>query len=150
MAIEQDLYGTSYQVPQNKEKKWGSVVTAILLKMMQTLDSMSFLVGTSAFLVMPSISQALAAGATLSQSSCRHRISGSGGAVTLSAVTAIADGVADGILLQLCGTNDTNTVTVLDGANTRLNGNWTGGLGDTILLEWDAADSNWWEVLRNN
>lgn len=50
------------------------------------------------------------------------RLSGGGSPRTSSAVTAIADGT-EGQVLILEGTDDTNTVTILDGANVNLVGN---------------------------
>lgn len=84
------------------------------------------------------------------------RISGSGGAVTVSATPSIAVG-ADGQILILQGDDDTNTVTLNDEATTpgsklQLNAgsNCTLGKGDILMLTYDAGDAYWYEICRSN
>jgi len=69
-------------------------------------------------------------------------------AVTSTAVTAIHDGDFDGQLLFLIGTDDTNTITILDGANTALAGDVTLGENDTITLIF--ITDTWVELSRSN
>lgn len=90
----------------------------------------------------------LPAAGTLNPTAAEHRVQGTPGAVTLSAVTAIGDGQEDGERLSLKGTSNTNTVTILDGANTKLNGAMILGQYDYLELEWDGSD--WNEVARSN
>lgn len=80
------------------------------------------------------------------------RVAGSGGAVTLDTEPAIADGTYDGQMLTIQGCHDTNTVTIADACNTALTGgaSFTLGLGDIIVLQWDAGQSIWWEHYRSN
>lgn len=68
--------------------------------------------------------------------------------ITLNTTTAIDDGEENGQLLTLTGTSDTNTITIQDGANTRLNGDVILGNGETITLKWDAT-RKWVEVNRS-
>jgi hypothetical protein len=89
----------------------------------------------------------LAASATLTAIRNWHRVSGNGGAVTLGN-PAIADGQANGQILLLTGTHASNTVTLLDANNVRLNGNITLGLYDALFLIWDDTVGDWIEVAR--
>ena len=90
----------------------------------------------------------IAAGASLTPATGFVRISGSGGPVTLSAITAIATGSGTGLMLVLEGTSDVNTVTVPDNANTRLAAARTLGLNDTLTLIWNGTD--WVEISFSN
>jgi len=145
--IPTTLFGVTYQLPENKEKRWGSTVRSFLIALATALNSMATSVGIP---VLTSATTALAAGTTLTRTAARHRVSGSGGAVTLSVVTAIAAGTTQGEMLRLMGTSDTNTVTILDAAGTRLNGAWIGGLGDWLSLTWDSTLALWVEEGRNS
>jgi len=62
-------------------------------------------------------------------------------AITLDATKAISDGKAQGDLLILEGTSDTNTITILNGANVKL-GSIKRVLGkeDTLTLIWNGND----------
>ncbi len=61
---------------------------------------------------------------------------------TLNTSTAIANGPALGAILIIQGSSDVGTVTVPDGANTRLGSNLDRvlGSGDTLILIWDGID----------
>jgi hypothetical protein len=85
-------------------------------------------------------SMIVAAGNTVTPTSSFIRLNAYA-AVTLNASTAIADGSNTGCVLILEGTNDTNSVTVPDNANTRLSANRTLGANDTLMLIWDG--DNW-------
>jgi len=62
-------------------------------------------------------------------------------AITLDATKAISDGKAQGDILILEGTSDTNTITILNGANVKL-GSIKRVLGkeDTLTLIWNGDD----------
>lgn len=62
-------------------------------------------------------------------------------AITLDATKAISDGKAQGDLLILEGTSDTNTITILNGANVKLGSiNRVLGKEDTLTLIWNGND----------
>lgn len=69
-------------------------------------------------------------------------------AVTLGSTTSITDGYFPGQLLIIEGTSDTNTVTINDNTNTKMAGNITLGLNDTISFIWNGSD--WVETSRVN
>lgn len=73
-------------------------------------------------------------------------ISGSGGAVTVSANPQIAVGSVVGQELKLISRSATNTVTLSDATGLSLNGPWTGALDGSLSLVWDGT--NWLEVAR--
>lgn len=96
--------------------------------------------------------QSLLAATAISPNATKVRVVGNGGAVTLTATPTITNPAADGQLLIIQGTDNTNTVTLQDegglagttlelGAATRAL-----GLGDTIGLLWDAATAKWYEL----
>ena len=112
-------------------------------------------VGTTAKFVLgtPSVST-VTAGATLSSSASSIRVAGSGGAVTLSATTAISAGSEDGQILMLVGTDDTNTVTVPNTGNMYIPSSVTLGRGDTLVLVWynsaTSFNAGWRFVAQSN
>lgn len=73
-------------------------------------------------------------------------ITGSGGAVTVTASPQIAAGTTVGQTLRLVSESATNTVKLQDGTGLSLNGAWVGGLNSVISLLWDG--SVWVEVSR--
>jgi hypothetical protein len=78
-------------------------------------------------------------------------IVGEGGAIAITATPNITPGSADGDLLFIRGTDDTNTVQVFDhgtlaGSGLCLGGNYTLGLGDCLTLHWDNTQKYWVEV----
>jgi len=80
-------------------------------------------------------------------------VAGSPGAVTVTATPSVSAGSADGQLLRIVGTNNTNTVTLQDQANLAssglsLNGNWVGAKDSVLNLHWDATQSLWVEDAR--
>jgi len=87
---------------------------------------------------------AVTAGGTLTPTSSMMRLTATS-PVTLDTTTAIADGL-DGDLLILMGTDDTNTVTINNGANTDLAANRTLALRQTLTLVFDATSGVWVEV----
>lgn len=149
--VDNALYGETRAMPLDDERGWGAQVRGVLIDSMDGLDSISRLQDSGvAFLKLESTDSTLAASATLTPTHPIHRVAGSGGAVTLSATTAIADGTIADQVLVLQGTSDTNTVTVPDGANTALNGLAILSDGTSLLLIWDATNSKWRELSRNN
>lgn len=84
------------------------------------------------------------------------RVSGSGGAVTITATPNIADG-SDGQIVVIQGDDDTNTVTLQDESNLANSGlalsggvDFTLGKGDTIQLTYDTGDDKWYEISRSD
>lgn len=154
MPVDHDLYGETRPVPLTDERGWGDTVTGILGDGIDGLDSTTFLQTSGVAVLKPESNVAtpnsLAAGATLTVTHPAHYVVGSGGAVTLSAVTAIADGAVADQELEIFGTDDTNTVEIPTGANTLLNGPVTLRSMDCIRLKWNATGSVWREVSRSN
>ena len=150
MALSRSLFGTARTFPQTPEVDWGAQMTAWVDDVNYAIDSLMMLVGTQGVLALTPKTEALAAGATLSPANPWHRVSGSGGAVTLDGTTAISDGAKDGQLIIVMGTDNTNTVTIPDGANTELAGPVTLAAGESIGLIWDATTSAWTETRRSH
>lgn len=83
-------------------------------------------------------------------------IVGSGGAVTVTATPSIAD-MANGEIITLVGTSDTNTVTWQDESALASSGlqlaggvSFTMGLYDTLTLVYTSASDKWSEIGRAN
>lgn len=151
MSVSKTLFGTTYSVPESREKKWGPAATAILSNLIDGLDGVATLVGGVPFLVLPSSTSSLSDDGTLTPSTPWHRISGATGPVTLNSITAIGDGSTDGQLLVLTCTSATNTVVVPDGANTILNGEAYLGLHQALVLIWSSATGgDWIELFRSH
>ena len=150
MSLSQDLFGTTRTIPQSTEVSWGAQVTAQLSDLIYAADTLMMLVGTQGVLALKPATVTPAASGTLTPSSPWLRVSGSGGAVTLDATTAISDGSKDGQILLITGLSNTNTVTIPDAANTELNGLAILALGESIRLVWDSARSLWVELTRSN
>ena len=95
------------------------------------------------------VTTALGAGFTLTPVTSYHTLAGTA-ARTSDGTTAINDGVKEGQILVLEGTDDSNTITIQDGANTQLAGGADAvlGAGDTVTLIWNGA--NWVELSRSN
>lgn len=149
--IPKTLFNVARQVPETREQDWGDQVTGILDDLIDGAEAALTRDGSGNLLPKaPSASNTLASLATLTPTAAVHKIQGSGGAVTLHATTAIADGTADGQLLLLQGAHAANTVTIPAASNTNLNGPCTLGLGETLYLRWDLALSAWYEITRSN
>lgn len=65
------------------------------------------------------------------------------GAVTLNETTSIGDGHFDRQVVELIGTSDVNSVTIIDGSNVQLAAHVTLGANDSLTLEYSAADGLW-------
>lgn len=149
MSYDKTFWGTTRKVPDRAhEDGWDSVMTGVVDDLIDHAEQSSFLsAGGVPVPYLLAASNTLAASATLTRTHPLHKLTGSGGAVTLSAVTAIADGTKDGEVLRLAGAHAVNTVTILNGANTDLLvPSITLGLGDELELRWDATSSNWIQV----
>jgi len=147
MTYSKGLFGQNYDVPEAGDNNVGPAATAILDDLMDAADG-GF--GRTPGLViiprLPSTTTSLAASATLTRTHPVHKVSGSGGPVTLNATTAIANGTVDGELLILQGDHATNTVTIQNNANVRLRGDITLRQYETLELRWDTAIGDWVEL----
>lgn len=76
-------------------------------------------------------------------------IQGSGGAVTVTANPRIQAGTIDGQELMLVGCSDTNTVTLDTGNGLIKNGIDVMGDNSVTVYNWDAGQSLWIEISRN-
>ena len=149
MSVSKSLWGGTATIPQKGETGWGNPTTTLLVDIVDWLESLGFLTAGDKALLTPEVTDSsLAAGATLTPLTPIHRVQGSGGAVTLDATTAIADGQKDGQILILIGDHATNTVTVPNGANTDIETAATLSLNRSLFLQWDAGQSLWVEVAR--
>jgi hypothetical protein len=149
MTIEKSLFGTTRKIPEQGERFWGPDVTDILVDLIAGANGTLTQIGTIVVPALPSTNTTLAASATLTPTYPVHRVSGSGGAVTLDATTAIADGSVNGQKLIVRGTSATNFVTIPDGANTDLNGDMILEQYHQIELIWSTSASAWIELARN-
>lgn len=116
------------------------------------------LVLSKRFVVTPhSTVQTVAAGTSLTNAASTIKVAGSGGAVSLtSEPNILTNNVADGEILRIVGTHDTNTLTVQDtsgvaGSACEL-GNATRALGnnDVLTLMWNQTSGKWIEIGFNN
>jgi|SRR5882672_6753165 len=151
MSILTTYSGNAYPVPETDETDWGETVTNLLVSELlggNTTECVLTTANQGAHRAVAT-STTLAAASTMTQTYARHKVSGTPGAVTLSGTTAIADGTFDGQILIIQGASASNTVTIQDGANTRMNGNMLLALGSVLTLVWDLADSNWVELWRS-
>lgn len=136
MATTITFQGLNYTVPANGDEGWGQQVSNLLIALGQKLNrkEVQIVPANNASITAPTTTEDL----VLSPAS----------AVTLSASTAITNGT-DGQILRLRGTSDTNTVTILNGANTTLNGHCILGAGQILELKWDTL-TFWTEINRSN
>lgn len=147
MSYPKTAFGNTYNVPEADDNNVGPDATAILDDLLDVSDGLGFITGSG--IIIPyrkSTTSTLAAAATMTPTHPAHKVQGSGGPVTLSGTTAIADGQKDGQLLTLQGDHATNTVSILNGSNVRLRGDITLGQYEAIDLRWDAAVGDWIEI----
>lgn len=149
MSVPKTLYGSTRQIPETDETDWGDEMTALESDQTEGLDEVSWKSTTHKGQKSTSGSATLAAGATITPTRTVMKVQGSGGAVALSAVTAIAPGETDGQELILQGDHAANTVSLVDGANVQLNGNITLGQYECLELRWDSTVGDWIEVGRS-
>jgi hypothetical protein len=147
MSVSKSLFGTTYIIPETNETGWGPEVTGWIESVTDGLTDLSAAISTEHVPVLNSTTTSCDEGAVLDQTHSVHKVAGNGSAVTLYASTAIEDGATTGQVLYVVGTSDTNTVTILTGANTVMNGDITLENGDVIAFWWDGTD--WIEMWRN-
>lgn len=150
MSVTKSLFGTSRSIPETDETAWGSEMTTLIGDQTDVADSLAN--KTTSNGVFPrwrSATITLAADATLTATAQRMRIAGTSGAVTLSTSTTIIAGEFDGQELMLYGTHETNTVTVPDNGNCKLNGPMVLGEYKILCLIWDDDNESWVEVSRS-
>ena len=80
-------------------------------------------------------------------------VGGSGGAVTVTATPSVTACTADGQMLYIIGTSNTNTVTLQDAgtlssSKLRINGNWVGAQYSQLALACNGATTEWFEISR--
>jgi hypothetical protein len=80
------------------------------------------------------------------------RIAGSAGAVDITVDPQIVAGIADGQLVVLQGTSNTNTVKLDNGTGLKLSGavSFTMGNGDMMSLMYDQGNAVWVEISRTD
>ncbi len=101
---------------------------------------------------LPSADQSVADDAAVTCTDTITRVVGADVDAVLDTEPAINDGTEDGQYCILQGTADGNLVTVHDAVNTQLNGGgaFSLGIGDTLVVIWDAGESLWIEVSRSD
>lgn len=153
MGLDVTLQSVVYTIPERKETGWGSVMTSLTKELTEELEALIIATGGGSI---PNVGTTttdatIVGGETINQAFGRYRIQGTSGPETLSDVTAVADGAADGNVIYLQGTSDTKTVTVKDAANTKMpGGDCVLHEGDILQLVWDSGLSLWLEASRNN
>jgi len=108
------------------------------------------------FVCTPSGDTSLLAATQITVTDCIMRVVGNGGAVILTGTPTIVD-AADGTIVTIQGTSDTNTVKLQDEGNLSNSGlqmeggfDFILGVGDTIKFKYDAGDDNWYEKSRSD
>lgn len=152
MSIPKTLLGATRQVFTVGETGWGPETTQILLDLIDSNNITVQKLASGALVIVPNVvlHAALAGGATMTPAAKVMRVVSSGGAVTLSAVTAITAGEHDEQLLDVVGTDNVNTVTIPDTGIMQINGLITLQTGTRIGLAWDNGAMLWREITRNN
>jgi len=97
----------------------------------------------------PSNVVSLGAGDTLTVTNSIMKVQGSGTPVILNSDPQIAPGV-NGQIVVIKGDHATRTVEFQDGLGLALNGDFTLGLNDTLVLIYDSASSLWIEITRSD
>ena len=152
MSIAKTLLGATRQVFTVGETGWGPETTQILLDLIDTSEVTVQKLASGALVLVPNVvlHAALAGGATMTPAAKVMKVVSTGGAVTLSAVTAITAGEFDEQLLDVVGTDNTDTVTIPDAGIMQINGLITLQTGTRICLAWDNGAMLWRERSRNN
>lgn len=101
--------------------------------------------------LMPGAVQSLSVGTTIAVANSIVKVVGNGGAVNLTSTPQIAVGT-DGQIIIIKGTDDTNTVRLDEGTGLALTDGASVTLGDkdTLVLMYDAGDTEWIEISRSN
>jgi hypothetical protein len=91
----------------------------------------------------------VSAASTITPTKSHIEIAGNGGPVTMTANPQIAAG-ADGDIMIVHGTSDSNTVTLVQGNGLHLHGgNATLTNKDRMMFEYHVAENEWQELFRN-
>ena len=100
----------------------------------------------------PDTDQTRAADSTITVNGALVRVGAVNDLDSLDVNPAIEDGISDGQIVIIQGIDDSKRLTIVDNCNTQLSaGNEVVlGKGDTIMLIWDAGDSDWYEVSRSS
>lgn len=149
MGYSKTLLGNTVTIPETGDTNYGANGTAILDDLVDIGDQSFTMISGVVIPYHAATSSVLAAAATLTPANVVHKVSGSGGAVTLSGTTAIANGSVNGQVLILQGDHATNTVTIQNGANVQLRGEIVLGLYDFLCLRWDTTIGDWIEMSRS-
>lgn len=155
MSQNINYFGTTRVIPETPETGWGQEETNFNLDTIRAVggdNGISWLISNVPVLVEKSTNNLnLGASATITQATPVHILSGSG-AVTLNGTTAITNGVTHGQRIKLMGadTITTNTVTVPDAANVRLNGNMILAAFSVLELWWNNTLGDWVESSRKD
>ncbi|MCK5652766.1 MAG: hypothetical protein KAJ42_15355 [Gemmatimonadetes bacterium] len=152
MSISKTLLGATRQVFTVGETGWGPETTQILLDLIDSNNITVQKLASGALVLVPNVVShaALAGGATMTPAASVMKVISTGGAVTLSAVTAITAGEYDEQLLDVVGTDNGDTVTIPDAGIMQINGLITLSTGTRISLAWDNGAMLWREKSRNN
>ena len=152
MSISKTLLGAIRQVFTVGETGWGPETTQILLDLIDSNNITVEKLASGAQVLVPNVVShaALAGGATMTPAASVMKVISTGGAVTLSAVTAITAGEYDEQLLDVVGTDNGDTVTIPDAGIMQINGLITLSTGTRISLAWDNGAMLWREIARNN
>lgn len=116
-----------------------------------TLDASGVATLAGKLIYSPTAVQSIGAASTILADAAKVKVVGNGGPVTVGTLPTLSNGTADGQVVEVFGTNSTNTVTVQDegtlpgsklrlGATTRVLGH-----GYSLRLSWDAGDALWYE-----
>lgn len=150
MSITKSLFGRNRTIPETGERPWGVDVTDLLQDLTLAADGVSFLMdSTTATWRLALNSETVSSGGAISTTRGMVKVS-AGAAITLSATEAVstADAVAGQLFVAL-GTSDTNTITIPNGAKTKMNGDIVLGSGDAIGFIYDTT-LFWVELFRSN
>jgi hypothetical protein len=152
MSIAKTLLGATRQVFTVGETGWGPETTQILLDLIDSNNVTVQKLASGALVIVPNVAlhAALAGGATMTPTAKVMRVVSTGGAETLSVVTAITAGEFDEQLLDVVGTDNADTVTIPDAGIMQINGLITLQTGTRICLAWDNGAMLWRERSRNN
>ena len=146
MPVPRTLFGTTRSIPgpTRGENGWEAELNTLLCQLTDGVDGLATLSGTSIFPYLKSVNTTLTTASTLTPTAPLHKLTGSGGPVTIG---GIAVGTKDGQLLTLVGNHATNFVTILATATNvnLLGGDITLEQYEEIQLRWDETSAKWIE-----
>lgn len=152
MAVSVPYRGVTYLVPETDEEDWGDQGTSQLVALLTAGDETEFtsIAGDVVAKTITGADLSIAAGGTITWTGNHHKVTGSGGPVTVDGTTGISAGESDRQKLRLVGGDDTNTVTLNFAGNVIVNGAVVLGAGHVIDFEWDLSVTEWIEVSRSH